>query len=91
MKGILIDTLTGDLMITKHSLQLGDTEYQVVELLLKTAPGDWKETPMLGADARSLLGGNIDPFWAVRTKKMIKAAGVEVKNVKYNEGIITIE
>ena len=85
MRGILIDAETGDLIITKHSLQLGDTDHQVVELLLKTAPGDWKETPMLGADARCLLGGNIDPFWSSRTKKMIRAAGVEVKNVKYNK------
>ena len=81
MKGILIDHETGDLLIEKRQMQIGNAEQQVVGLLLETSPGEWKEYPMLGADARSQLGGNIDPFWPLQTKKMIRACGVDVKNV----------
>lgn len=91
MTGILIDTETGDLMVTGRSLTLGDTDSQVVELVLVTAPGEWKEQPLLGADVRSQLGGQTDPMWPGQTKKMIQSQGVEVQRIEIGEdGTITV-
>lgn len=91
MTGILIDTVTGDLMVTGRSLTLGDTDSQTVELVLVTAPGEWKEQPLLGADARSQLGGQTDPLWPGQTKRMIQSQGVEVQRIDIGEdGTITI-
>ncbi len=92
MKGILIDTNTGDLLIENGRMTIGDTEQQTVELLLTTAPGEWKECPLLGADARGQLGGNTNKMWAAQTKRMIRACGVDVQSVVMQEdGTILIE
>lgn len=92
MKGIMIDTNTGDLLIENGQLAVGDTEQQTVELLLVTAPGEWKECPLLGADARSQLGGNKNMMWAAQTKGMIRACGVDVKSVEMqDDGTIIIQ
>ena len=69
----------------------GETEQQTVALLLETAPGEWKENPLLGADARRQLGGMPDPYWALQTKKMIRACGIDVSNVSMaDDGSINI-
>lgn len=92
MKGILIDTETGDLLLTAGSLTLGNTDSQTVELVLVTAPGEWKESPLLGADVRSQLCGQPDPMWAGQTKKMIKSQGVEVDSIAIaQDGTITVQ
>ena len=83
MRGIQIDPETGDLLVYDGQMQIGNTEQQIIGLLLETSPGEWKEHPLLGADARRQLGGNTDPFWPLRTKKMIRACGVDVKNVTF--------
>jgi len=91
MTGILIDSETGDLLISGHSLTLGDTDSQTVELVLVTAPGEWKEQPLLGADARSQLCGQPDPMWPGQTRKMIQSQGVDVQRIDIAEdGTITV-
>lgn len=88
---MLLDEETGDLLVTPGGVVLGETQQQTVWLLLSTAPGEWKENPLLGADARSQLGGNADKMWAQQTKKMIKACGVDVKSVEMcDDGTINI-
>ncbi|MBR6192490.1 MAG: hypothetical protein IKQ68_10090 [Prevotella sp.] len=92
MKGILIDTNTSDLLIENGKLTIGDIEPQTVELLLSTAPGEWKECPLLGADARSQLGGNTDRMWAAKTKRMIRACRIDVQSViMQDDGTIIIQ
>ncbi|MCF0184089.1 MAG: hypothetical protein HUK01_07125 [Bacteroidaceae bacterium] len=92
MTGLLTDNETQELMIAGGRLKVGDTETQTVELVLNTAPGEWKETPLLGADARRLMGGCTDPFWPGETKRMLRACGVDVKSVAVSsDGTITIE
>jgi hypothetical protein len=91
MKGLQLDPETLDLMVTDGALPLGETEQQTVALLLETAPGEWKEYPLLGADARRQLGGKPDPYWALQTKKMIRACGIDVSNVSMaDDGSINI-
>ena len=53
--------------------------------------GEFKERPLIGAAVRQLQGGCKDVFWPQETKKMIKAAGVEVTRVKVDaDGTINI-
>lgn len=91
MRGMLLDNETGDLMIEAGGVVLGGTEQQTVDLLLQTFPGEWKESPLLGADLYRQLGGHVDKMWAQQTKKMIRACGVEVKNIEIcDDGTINI-
>lgn len=90
MRGILIDSETGDLMIEKGGLVTGDTESQTVELVLRTSPGEWKEHPLLGADAVRQLGGTRDVMWPGRVKKMLRACGVAAKEVRVNDNEVEV-
>lgn len=92
MKGILLDADTADIIVAGGNMQLGDTQAQTVALVLDTAPGEWKEAPMLGANVRSMLGGDMDVMWAQQTKRMIKACGVSLRNISVEQdGTIIIE
>mgnify|MGYP006873195573 CR=1 FL=1 len=92
MKGILIDAETGDLLVTGQSLVPGDTDSQTMELVLVTAPGEWKESPLLGANVRAQLGGQPDPMWPGQARKMIQSQGVDVQRIDVaRDGTITIQ
>lgn len=91
MAGILIDAETHDLVVMNGRVVIGDTSQQTVEAVLLTAPGEWKEHPLLGAHARGQLGGNTDKLWCNQTKKMIRQCGVDVKSIVMSpNGTITI-
>lgn len=90
MRGILIDSETGDLLIGRGRMTVGDTESQTVELVLRTSPGEWKEHPLLGADAVRQLGGTRDVMWPGRTKAMLRACGVDVREVKVSDNEVII-
>ena len=54
-------------------------------------PGDFKEMPLLGADAPGMLAANRDNFWPGNTKKMLRAVGLDVANITVaDNGVITI-
>ncbi|MBR4997569.1 MAG: hypothetical protein IKY84_06895 [Bacteroidaceae bacterium] len=91
MRGMLLDEETGDLMVQSGGVVIGATEQQTIGLVLQTAPGEWKESPLLGADIYGQLGGNMDRMWPQQTKKMIRACGVDVKNIEIDDdGTINI-
>lgn len=89
MTGLLLDDDL-DILINHGHLQTGDTTTQTALLLLETALGEWKEHPLLGANARSQLGGNTDPFWAASTRRMMKACGLDVQRISISNGEIII-
>lgn len=90
MKGILIDS-NRDPIISNGSMIVGDADNQIVESVLVSTRGEWKEFPLIGADAIGMLGGNPDVFWPSDTRKQIEACGVKIENIKVSsDGIITI-
>lgn len=91
MKGILIDTETGDLLLEAGRVAVGDTESQTAEAVVVTMRGELKEHPLLGGEARKLEGGNEDRMWAGDVRAMLRGCGVECERVRVEEGIITIE
>lgn len=91
MKGILIDSETGDLLVENGGLVVGDTEAQTVEAVLVANRGDFKESPLIGGEAMQMLGGVVDVMWPGRVKKMLRACGVECERVKVDNGEVIIE
>jgi len=91
MKGILIATDTKDLLVENGTLEIGDIDAQIAEMVLQAVPGEFKEFPRLGAAAPLMLGGSSDAMWCVKAHRMLRAAGVEVTAVSVaNDGTITI-
>ena len=91
MNGLTTDIETGDLLVERGSAVVADCDAQTVEAVLLAQRGEFKERPLIGAAVRQLLGGCKDVFWPQETKKMIKAAGVEVTRVKVDaDGTVNI-
>lgn len=91
MRGILIDSETGDLLVEQGGLVIGDTEAQTVETVLVANRGEFKESPLIGGELTKQLSGGIDVMWPGEVKKMLKACGVSCERVKVENGEITIE
>ncbi len=91
MKGILLNDTTGDLLIQNGRLQLGDNESQVTEHVLRAYPGEFKETPAIGAHVKSMLGGHFDPFWPGITRDMLLSQLVNVQRINVTDDSITVE
>ncbi|WP_373172643.1 hypothetical protein [Prevotella merdae] len=91
MNGLTTDIETGDLLVEHGAAVVADSDGQTVEAVLLAQRGEFKECPLIGAAVRQLLGGCKDVFWPQETKKMIKAAGVEVNRVKVDaDGTVNI-
>lgn len=92
MKGLLIDSETGDLLIEKGAVAIGNCEEQIVEIVLVAHRGDFKEVPLIGAEIELMLSGEKDTLWPLKAKRMIKACGVEVSKISItDDNIITVE
>lgn len=89
--GLQTDTETADLLVHQRAAVVAEASGFIAETVLLAAPGDFKEVPLLGADARSMLAANRDPFWQGNTKKMLRAVGVDVAAINVADtGVITI-
>lgn len=91
MNGLTTDIATGDLLVERGAAVVADSDAQTIEAVLLAQRGEFKERPLIGAAVRQLLGGCKDVFWPQETKKMIKAAGVEVNRVRVDaDGTVNI-
>ncbi len=91
MKGMMIDRESGDLLIERGGIAVGDTEAQTAEAVIMAMRGEFKEYPLLGGEAVRQLAGPGDVMWGGEVKKMLKACGVECEKVTVTaEGIIEI-
>lgn len=92
MKGILIDSGTGDLLVGRGGIAVGDTEEQTAEAVVVTMRGELKEHPLLGGEAGLLRGGCRDVMWAPEVRQMLRGCGVECERVTVEpDGKISIE
>lgn len=92
MTGLQIDTNTGDLLVSSsNNAIVATSESFIAETVLMANRGEFKEFPLLGAEARQMIAGAPDPFWAGNAKKMLRACGLEVNNLTLSaEGVVTI-
>ncbi len=92
MIGLLIDTETGDLLVERGSIVIGNTDSQIAESVLVAMRGEWKECPLIGGEVKKILGGQVDVMWRGEVKKMLEACGLDVQKVSISEdNIITVE
>lgn len=91
MRGILIDSETGDLLVENGGLVVGDTEAQTVEAVMMANRGEFKEFPLIGGEVMQMLGGSVDVMWPGRVKRMLRACGVDCDRVKVDNGEVIIE
>lgn len=90
MTGILIDTKTGDLLVEQATMQIGNTDYQVAEHVLVAQRGEYKELPLMGGEVKQHLGGTVDKMWRSRLRRMLQAAGVQIRRVMVDGGEIEL-
>lgn len=90
MKGILIDTETGDLLLERGAIATGDSEAQTAEAVVRSMRGELKEYPLLGGEAVRQLGGGVDVMWPGEVKEMLRGCGVECESVRVDDGTVTI-
>ena len=89
--GLQTDTETADLLVHQRAAVVAENSGFIAETVLLAAPGDFKEMPLLGADATAMLAANRDPFWPGNTKKMLRNVGLDVTAITVADtGIITI-
>lgn len=92
MKGIIINTETGDLKVSGGTLQVAPCEHDIVERVLVCVRGELKETPLIGGEVTLLSASGYDPFYAGRIRSMLKAVGIDCTSVGITpDGIITIK
>lgn len=92
MKGMLIDSMTGDLLIEHGRIAIGETEEQTAEAVITTMRGDIKEHPLLGGEAGRLRGGQPDVMWPGEVRQMLRGCGVDCERVTIEaDGAIIIE
>lgn len=91
MNGLQIDINTGDLLVAPSGAVVSPSDGFVAELVIRALRGDFKEFPLLGAEAPLMLAGNPDPFWPGNTLKMLRACGLPVSNLTLSpEGVVNI-
>lgn len=92
MKGILINAETGDLLVERGGMAVGDTEGQTAEVVVRSMRGEVKEHPLLGGEAGKLRGGCADVMWAGEVRQMLRGCGVGCERVVVeSDGTISIE
>ena len=91
-EGILIDAGTGDLLVERGGIAVGDTEGQTAEAVVLTMRGELKEHPLLGGEAGRMCGGQPDVMWSGEVRQMLRGCGVECERVTMEaDGTISIE
>ncbi len=99
MRGLLLDE-NGDLLVNivrgadrkiTSGLVVGDNTLQCAQLILGAFTGEFKNAPLLGANAKNMINGTPDPFWSGNTKRQLRSALIDVERVIYKkEGINVI-
>jgi hypothetical protein len=91
MKDILIDNTTYEEKITNGDFVTGESTLQHQKLLLETAKGDWKESPVVGVGAAAYLKEEDESGLLTEIKSQFELDGMNVKKVAYNNEQITID
>lgn len=55
MKDILLDPNDGGLMLVNGDFAVGESTQQEIELILTTFRGEWKRSPLLGAEIQRMI------------------------------------
>ena len=90
MKDILLDD-DGNLLVSDGNLVIGDAREQVVKQVVSACTGEDKNAPTIGGNAKSMIAGTPDPFWAGSVKSQLRQCLVDVDSVAVNGNDIEIK
>ena len=90
MKGILVDD-NGNLVITGGHVTVDDNRAQVAQHLLWSFTGEYKHAPLLGGNARNMIAGTPDPFWAGSVKSQLRQCLLEAERIEVTDEGIVVE
>lgn len=80
-----------DIMFADGDFVVGDSTMQNQYLILSTHKGEWKENPFIGAGVEDMLnddGG--EAYWKQKISEELERDGMDVEDVKINNGQIQI-
>jgi hypothetical protein len=97
MTGILINS-DGDLKVNTTpvngllpGIEIGNNTGDIIQRVLDAHPGEFKSSPLLGANIRTMLGGSgSEAFVSSHVLYHVKMANVDVNNVLFNNGELEI-
>lgn len=94
MIGIVI-TGGGELAMQRGRITLGEARSQNIELLLRSNKGELKQLPIFGGEVTRMLGSGMaladTAMWKADVKKQLKAANLEVSDIRIDGESIMIE
>ena len=91
MNGLQTDINTGDLLVEPGGAVVAPAENFIAEVVLTACRGEFKEQPLLGAEALLMRAGCPDPFWPGNAKKMLRTCGLDVINLTLSDdGVVNI-
>ena len=80
---LYLDPDTDDLALTPGGgLALGQPDTSIASIVVESARGELKETPLIGGDAVRQLGSPRQGLWLTRLRKMLRTAGLGVDEVR---------
>lgn len=80
-----------ELLIKDGDLVLGESDYQHVELLLSTEPGEWKESPLTGVGINKHINGKLDGDLKRLIALQLEADGFQASGIEIKEQQINID
>ena len=90
MKGILVDD-NGDLVMSGGHIAIGDNRAQCAQHLIGAFTGEYKHAPLLGGNARNMISGTPDPFWAGSVKSQLRQCLIEAERIEVTDEGIVVE
>ncbi|MEO0075648.1 MAG: oxidase [candidate division WOR-3 bacterium] len=83
-KDLLLDE-NNDLKIENGDFVIGQSDQQHIELILRSAPGHWKQHPLIGADLTKMLNAPLSLYEKQQIKVALQADGYKVNNITFND------
>ena len=90
MTGIQIDSETGDILVGKKGVSIGDTSQQNQYLILVSHPGEWKENPLLGVGIGDYVNDNETDFIRHSIYENFRMDGIEIEKMTVKPGDVQI-
>lgn len=90
MTGIQIDSETGDILVGKNGIAIGDTSQQNQYLILASHPGEWKENPLLGVGIGDYVNDNETDDIKHTIRENFKTDGIIISKMTVKPGDVRI-
>lgn len=87
---ILLDT-DNDLKIYDGDFMTGAADLHHAEVVLISAPGSFKQYPLIGANIRQMISGKLDVEARMNLKLHLASDGIKAKKITIEDNALTIE